>query len=219
MYGRQIYKQQLAEIGYNASHERRYFTGVQGDKNNKGELFGIENMFTLYAGKDVITKLIVERSEKAELTYQLVGGNKSGNASVNVNIKEEKKAGKVAAVVEDAFLVECGVDYTHLNQDIIGDSVIEKSISENAIMAVLDNVNTDDLAFFNDEGLNYDFESEIIVGQTPKDIQQQQLTEMSVLFKCESVEQFAFAVLNSEREQRVAWLNEYYEWKENSTGS
>jgi hypothetical protein len=45
VYARQIYKQQQANIGYNASVERRYFKGVQDQKELKGEIFGLANLF------------------------------------------------------------------------------------------------------------------------------------------------------------------------------
>lgn len=45
IYARQVYKQQQANIGYDASVERRYFKGVQGHKDQKGEIFGLSNMF------------------------------------------------------------------------------------------------------------------------------------------------------------------------------
>lgn len=47
IYTRQIYKQQQANIGYKANAERRYFTGVQDSKTEKGEIFGVENIFRL----------------------------------------------------------------------------------------------------------------------------------------------------------------------------
>jgi len=45
VYARQIYKQQQANIGYDASEERRYFSGVMGDDKQHGELFGLKNLF------------------------------------------------------------------------------------------------------------------------------------------------------------------------------
>nr|OQO19714.1 hypothetical protein B0A51_12774 [Rachicladosporium sp. CCFEE 5018] len=45
VYARQVYKQQQANIGYNASVERRYFKGVQDQKDLKGEIFGLGNLF------------------------------------------------------------------------------------------------------------------------------------------------------------------------------
>ena len=44
VYARQIYKQQQANIGYNASSERRYFQGVQERTDMKGEIFGLSNL-------------------------------------------------------------------------------------------------------------------------------------------------------------------------------
>lgn len=65
VYARQIYKQQQANIGYNASNERRYFKGVQKDKNRKGELFGLENLFTFHADQ-VVLRDIVNKTNIAE---------------------------------------------------------------------------------------------------------------------------------------------------------
>lgn len=41
IYTRQIYKQHQAEIAYNAAAPSRMFIGVQDDKRNTGELFGV----------------------------------------------------------------------------------------------------------------------------------------------------------------------------------
>src|SRR5712672_1108266 len=48
IYARQVYKQQQMAIGYNASVQTRYFSGVSGDKKRQGELFGLKNIFTLH---------------------------------------------------------------------------------------------------------------------------------------------------------------------------
>ncbi|KAI8966551.1 P-loop containing nucleoside triphosphate hydrolase protein [Daldinia sp. FL1419] len=64
-YARQIYKQQQANIGYNASNERRYFKGVQQDTERKGEIFGIRNLLT-YHGDQVILRDIVNKTNIAE---------------------------------------------------------------------------------------------------------------------------------------------------------
>ncbi|KAI8633791.1 SNF2 superfamily RAD26-like protein [Xylariaceae sp. FL1651] len=62
-YARQIYKQQQANIGYNASNERRYFKGVQ--HQSKGELFGIQNLLT-YNGDQGVLRDIVNKTNVAE---------------------------------------------------------------------------------------------------------------------------------------------------------
>ncbi|KAL7623181.1 hypothetical protein AAE478_006862 [Parahypoxylon ruwenzoriense] len=64
-YARQIYKQQQANIGYNASNERRYFKGVQQDSDRKGEIFGIQNLLT-YHGDQVVLRDIVNKTNIAE---------------------------------------------------------------------------------------------------------------------------------------------------------
>jgi len=46
-YARQVYKQQMGEIGLHGKNERRYFMGVAGVKGEEGELFGMANLFKL----------------------------------------------------------------------------------------------------------------------------------------------------------------------------
>jgi superfamily II DNA/RNA helicase len=65
VYARQIYKQQQANIGYNASNERRYFKGVQQDSNRKGEIFGLSNLFSYHADQ-VVLREIVNKTNIAE---------------------------------------------------------------------------------------------------------------------------------------------------------
>lgn len=65
VYARQIYKQQQANIGYNASNERRYFKGVQQDPDRKGELFGLKNLFSFH-GDQVVLQGIVHNTNVAE---------------------------------------------------------------------------------------------------------------------------------------------------------
>ncbi|KAL2126485.1 hypothetical protein VTI74DRAFT_827 [Chaetomium olivicolor] len=65
VYARQIYKQQQANIGYNASNERRYFKGVQQDSNRKGEIFGLGNLFSFH-GDQVVLREIVNKTNIAE---------------------------------------------------------------------------------------------------------------------------------------------------------
>ncbi|KAL9130282.1 MAG: hypothetical protein Q9217_001493 [Psora testacea] len=65
VYARQIYKQQQANIGYTASHERRYFKGVQENKDQKGEIFGLANLFT-FQEERVVLRDIVNKTNVAE---------------------------------------------------------------------------------------------------------------------------------------------------------
>ena len=65
VYARQIYKQQQASIVYNASSERRYFQGVQDRKDQKGEIFGLRNLFA-YQNDNVVLRDIVNKTNVAE---------------------------------------------------------------------------------------------------------------------------------------------------------
>ena len=65
VYGRQIYKQQQSNIGYDASNERRYFSGIQDTKGKSGELFGMQNIFA-YHGDNVVLRDIVNKTNVAE---------------------------------------------------------------------------------------------------------------------------------------------------------
>ena len=69
VYARQIYKQQQANIGYGASTERRYFTGVMGEGDRKGELFGLVNMLTFQGDRGpggLLMKEVVNKTNVAE---------------------------------------------------------------------------------------------------------------------------------------------------------
>ena len=67
VYARQVYKQQQANIGYTASHERRYFRGVMDKKEQKGEIFGLKNLFTFHGEEgNVILREIVNATNVAE---------------------------------------------------------------------------------------------------------------------------------------------------------
>ena len=65
VYARQIYKQQQANIGYNASEERRYFKGVMDESTKKGELFGLENLFS-FEENNVLLRDIMHKTNVAE---------------------------------------------------------------------------------------------------------------------------------------------------------
>ena len=47
--------QQLLNVSVEDENARRYFYAVQGNKHQKGELFGVKNMFQLHTGKSCLT--------------------------------------------------------------------------------------------------------------------------------------------------------------------
>ncbi|KAL1753777.1 P-loop containing nucleoside triphosphate hydrolase protein [Schizophyllum commune] len=141
VYARQLYKQQQMAIGYDASAQTRYFTGVQGDPQKQGELFGIKNMFT-YHEDEQTTKMAIERATIADLDFNLAKGSASGSTAKKGKDgkkllgKEEaadlrglgafmfdelspKKKQKAPQTAEQRILSEGGVTYTHRNDELI----------------------------------------------------------------------------------------------------
>ncbi|KAM0747985.1 hypothetical protein T439DRAFT_87826 [Meredithblackwellia eburnea MCA 4105] len=70
IYNRQQYKRQVANIGYNATAERRVFGGVEGEKAMQGELFGVKNMFQ-FRDDASLTEELIKKCDMAELEYTL----------------------------------------------------------------------------------------------------------------------------------------------------
>lgn len=165
VYARQIYKQQQANIGYNASSERRYFSGVQDRKEKKGEIFGLKNMFSFEEGGRVMLKDIVNKTNVAESRagIEVVGlnidialegdGLDTGdeNAAMSqlaklvetdaVDSDEKMKMDKRKTDAIQAILSGAGVRYTHENSEVVGTSRIEEKLSRNA----LENINDLDM--------------------------------------------------------------------------
>ena len=65
--------QQLSNVAVRGTNERRYFTGVQGE--NDGELFGIENLFSLRSKGASLAHDIVKRTEKIEAGFRVANYN------------------------------------------------------------------------------------------------------------------------------------------------
>ncbi|KAJ6261734.1 hypothetical protein Dda_2532 [Drechslerella dactyloides] len=162
VYARQIYKQQQANIGYEASFERRYFTGVMKDSTRRGELFGLKNLFTFHQ-ENVVLQEIVNKTNVAE--------SKTGIAILNLpdaddpaeTFADDTTAGdddiisQIQAMVSSqddgngttatgsgaprttkldpiqAILASAGVEYTHENTEVIGTSKLEENISRKAV--------------------------------------------------------------------------------------
>ncbi|KAJ5933452.1 DNA excision repair protein ERCC-6-like 2 [Penicillium verhagenii] len=158
VYARQIYKQQQAEIGYNASSERRYFKGVQDQKDQKGEIFGMQNLFS-YQYDNVVLRDIVNTTNVAESRagVQVIDFHfeEDEDVSGDATKSEDEVMSQYAAMIrgdqEDpapksrvppsaqhkhdpvqAILASAGVEYTHLNNEVIGSSRVEEKLSRQA---------------------------------------------------------------------------------------
>ncbi|KAG6359261.1 hypothetical protein INS49_012782 [Diaporthe citri] len=165
VYARQIYKQQQANIGYNASSERRYFKGVQEDSSRKGELFGLQNLFTFQADRVVLKDIVnatniaearagvhlfdvdmakvEEDNEFSQIKKETTGDDDedNGTSQLAALVKSEnsddsaKRANEPKKDIIQAILASAGVEYTHENSEVIGSSKVEAQLSKRAELA------------------------------------------------------------------------------------
>jgi DNA excision repair protein ERCC-6-like 2 len=182
VYARQIYKQQQANIGYNASTERRYFKGVQQDNTRKGEIFGLANLFSFdqVVLRDIVNKTNIAEA-KAGVTLSevdLESAVKDEDDGLNMIKQEDTDDGGMSQLAkilsaEDqeahikktvkrnpqsdaiaAILASGGVEYTHQNSEVIGSSKVEEQLSRRAVAATHDGTDGEDSALFADTQAN-----------------------------------------------------------------
>ncbi|KAJ5103842.1 DNA excision repair protein ERCC-6-like 2 [Penicillium argentinense] len=159
VYARQIYKQQQGEIGYTASSERRYFKGVQAKADQQGEIFGLKNLFK-YEHEFLVLRDILDKTNIAEsragvnvMDFDFKKEETPGYADDMPTKAEDEAMSQLAAMIrgegEDtkpkaparkhdpiqAILAGAGVEYTHLNNEVIGSSRVEEQLSRHAQQA------------------------------------------------------------------------------------
>ncbi|KAH4005543.1 hypothetical protein HBH69_026400 [Parastagonospora nodorum] len=100
VYARQIYKQQQANIGYNASEERRYFKGVMDQAGKKGELFGLENLFT-FQEDSVLLRDIMHKTNIAESKAGITAADFNYDASQLDSDDDDILSNKSLGIVDD----------------------------------------------------------------------------------------------------------------------
>ncbi|KAJ5307747.1 DNA excision repair protein ERCC-6-like 2 [Penicillium atrosanguineum] len=255
VYARQIYKQQQAEIGYNASSERRYFKGVQEKKDQKGEIFGLKNLFSYQYDnvvlRDIVNKTNVAESRAGVQVMDFEFEEEEDSTGEGVVKSEDEAMSQLAATIrgeaEDssnseptprkhdpvqAILADAGVEYTHLNNEVIGSSRVEEQLSRHAAQTT------------NDPGANYQVfdplevdaditdpfaESETLHDSKmpppwaaegrgfnfkynpPADVQRRQFCSMARRFGYKDATEFALVVENMTQAERRAALDRWYQ--------
>ncbi|KFA45965.1 hypothetical protein S40293_07295 [Stachybotrys chartarum IBT 40293] len=141
VYARQIYKQQQANIGYTASSERRYFKGVQQDTSRKGEIFGLQNIFTFHAENSLL-RGIVNKTNIAEA--------KAGVNLVHVDMEKAAKDEELVGLVkpenkdsEDGGLSQLADLLTAENQDKLLESRKASAPRSDAVLGILASAGVD----------------------------------------------------------------------------
>lgn len=100
VYARQIYKQQQANIGYSASEERRYFKGVMDQAGKKGELFGLENLFT-FQEDSVLLRDIMHKTNIAESKAGITAADFNYDASQLDSDDDDILSNKSLGIADD----------------------------------------------------------------------------------------------------------------------
>jgi superfamily II DNA/RNA helicase len=226
VYARQIYKQQQANIGYTASSERRYFTGVQDNKDKKGEIFGLNNLFR-YQGDGVVLQDIVNKTNVAE--------SRMGVAVADIDLShissddgdalgdEESVMRNIDALIEEgggdraksiqkinpiaAILSSVGVKYTHENSEVIGTSKTEARISrkaaENTTITGPDSRPVFEYSELRTGGVQYKY-------NPTEDVRRRQFCTMAKMFGIANATEFALLVEGWTQEQRRNCLEKFY---------
>ncbi|EXJ62102.1 hypothetical protein A1O7_02535 [Cladophialophora yegresii CBS 114405] len=169
VYARQIYKQQQANIGYNATSERRYFQGVQGRQDQKGEIFGLQNLFA-YQGENQVLRDIVNKTNIAESKADVRVANleleedSDGNGDEDGGNDEDDKPPRTKADsdTEDAAL-------SQLAAEIIGsDSRPSRSRSGTPFQSTKNAAKKHDpiQAILSSVGVSYTHENSEVVGSS-----------------------------------------------------
>lgn len=240
VYARQIYKQQQANIGYNASSERRYFKGVQKDEERKGEIFGLSNLFTFH-GDQIVLRDIVNKTNIAEakagisladvdieeaIKNENIGGIKKegpdddgGMSQLAALITAEDKKKFLASKRNEkpqsdavqAILSAAGVEYTHENSEVVGSSKIEQQLSRRAELAGDSDADMEgDSALFAGSQSEDDSNVQGYAYNPPEEVMKRQFCSMAKEFGFSTATEFALVVEGMTQEQRRNCLHTFY---------
>ncbi|TAQ90970.1 hypothetical protein B7494_g695 [Chlorociboria aeruginascens] len=235
VYARQIYKQQQANIGYNASLERRYFKGVQNSVSQRGEIFGLENLLTFH-GDSFILRDIVNKTNVAEAKYgvdmievdmeealndddnplKIEDDNGDGAMSQLVALLTERDANKVKKESArpkintiQAILASAGVQYTHENSEVVGSSKVETHLSRRAEETGNDVGYGEEMLFAETSNV-YEPGKIQYEYHPPEDVMMRQFCTMAKTFGFNNAIEFALVVEGWTQKQRTDCLDRFY---------
>ncbi|KAK9459004.1 P-loop containing nucleoside triphosphate hydrolase protein [Lipomyces oligophaga] len=221
IYAQQIYKQQQANIAYTGSSERRYFSGIQGQAEAQGELFGAANMFALSGDKPLL-KNILHRTNVAESVSletgfdikELIFPNfdSAGQAELRSNRKLSIGLSNESVAIPKtdpimAILNHTGADSVHDNAQVIGHSTIEAEISSLAMTAI-----SESNPFNKKKTLESVFEiySNKHVQRPPVDVCLRQFNSMAKFAGFKSTQHFAIQIEQMSMQARRSFLDRFY---------
>lgn len=238
VYARQIYKQQQANIGYNASTERRYFKGVQHAKQQKGEIFGLDNLLSFH-GDNIVLRDIVNKTNVAEAKRGVdileMNMDDAANDEDNPLKIEDDDSGngamsQLAALIEkgedikktkkpkshsksdpiQAILAAAGVQYTHENSEVVGSSKVEAELSRRAQETGNDVQYGEERLFAESQSFSSDPGRIQYQFHPPEDVMMRQFCTMAKTFGFASATEFALVVEGWTQKQRTDCLERFY---------
>jgi len=237
VYARQIYKQQQANIGYTASTERRYFKGVQKDSNQKGEIFGLDNLLTFHRDnillRDIVNKTNIAEAKRGICIMDMdieEALNDDDNPLKNEEDSDEDGAmSQLAALITEgdtvtkkkktkpkiksdpilAILASAGVEYTHENSEVVGSSRVEAHLSRQAEETGND-VEMGEARLFG-ESQSTGAPGEVAYQfHPPDDVMKRQFCTMARTFGFSNATEFALVVEGWTQKQRTDCLERFY---------
>jgi hypothetical protein len=236
VYARQIYKQQQANIGYNASTERRYFKGIQNNKDQKGEIFGLFNLLTFH-GDDIFLRDIVNKTNVAEARKGVTMVDLNMEDALNdednpLKVDDDDGDGAMSQLVAlltegdeskqkkskarpkmdpiQAILASAGVEYTHENSEVIGSSRVEAQLSRRAEETGNDVQVGEERLFAESQPTAAGPGAIQYQFRPPEDVMLRQFCTMAKTFGFSSATEFAFVVEGWTQKQRTDCLERFY---------
>ncbi|KAI9891428.1 MAG: hypothetical protein M1814_002747 [Vezdaea aestivalis] len=157
VYARQVYKQAQSAIALSASTERRYFRGVQQKSDQKGEIFGLANLFSFRPNGSILRN-IINKTNIAEaragisvvsLDVAMDAADTEEDAMHAAKTETDTYMNQLAAaVVKGNTLEEDGADPTQ-------DDLKKKRAKSDPILAILANA-----------GVEYTHENSEVIGSS-----------------------------------------------------
>ena len=168
VYARQVYKQQQANIGYNASNERRYFKGVQKDSSRKGEIFGLANLFTFNADQIMLREIV----NKTNIAEAKAGVNLIDIEMTKVETEEDDEPGlkREDKGDEDSGMSQLAELLTAENQEDLLRKKKKKKPKSDAVAAILSSA-----------GVEYTHENSEVIGTSRVEAQLSRRAELAAL--------------------------------------
>jgi hypothetical protein len=216
--------------------ERRYFKGVQNQKGQKGEIFGLRNLLTFH-GDDVVLRDIVNKTNVAEakagvniLDVDMNNADEDNPLAVDDDSEDaamsqlaalitegedavaaKKKKAKPKTDAVQAILASAGVEYTHENSEVVGSSKIEAHLSRRAEETGGD-IGVGDEVLFAESQRDEVFDPTIIqyTYHPPEDVMLRQFCTMAKTFGFDNATDFALIVEGWTQEQRRNCLDTFY---------